>query len=412
MANFRIAIIGAGPAGCTLAKLLIQANINVTIFEGETSPDVRSQGGTLDLHPNSGLAALREAGLYDEFLKHARFDGGALKVTDKRLKEYISIPGTKEGSSHARPEIDRESLRKLLYESLPADTIRWGFRLKSVSDDLTLHFEQCNLGGFDLIVGADGAWSRVRPLLTDMQPHYVLLGGFRYKISDPENRFPDLYKLVNRGSIFSYSDHRSLTVQQMGDGSLSCGEWATRDESWDKAQKFDINDSKAVKAFLLNEYRDWSPEHLKFIEMADDASFIYRRLYMLPNGHSWENRPGVTLVGDAAHLTVPFSGQGVNLAMEDSLNLAHAIIEAEKQHSETALITKVKSFEDNMFKRAKKVQERSFGNMQDMFFTEGAPRTVIERYIIRDIQSQAGPIFSSVAAILVYVSYWFYKLVY
>jgi 2-polyprenyl-6-methoxyphenol hydroxylase-like FAD-dependent oxidoreductase len=412
MTNFKIAIIGAGPAGCLLANLLIQANITVNIFERESSPDVRSQGGTLDLHFNSGLAALREAGLYGEFLKHARFDGTALKVTDKRLKEYISLSGTKEGDSGGRPEIDRELLRKLLYESLPPDAIKWGYRLLSVSDDLTLHFEQGDMSGFDLIVGADGAWSRVRPLLTNVQPHYSLVGGFHFKISDPEKRCPDLYKLVNRGSVFSFSDHHGLTFQQMGDGSLSCSEWAARDETWDNVQGFDIGDRKVVKSFLLGEYHDWSPELLNAFEVADDDSFLYRRLYMLPVGLRWDSRPGVTLVGDAAHVTVPFAGEGVNLAMKDSMNLAHAIIEAEKQHSEAALTREVKSFENDMFKRARKVQERSFGNMQDMFMTEGAPRTVIERYFTRAFQSQTGPILGYLVAIPVYIYYWFYKLMY
>jgi 2-polyprenyl-6-methoxyphenol hydroxylase-like FAD-dependent oxidoreductase len=77
MARFRIAIIGAGPAGCTLARLLIHkgVNLDITIFEGEKALDARTQGGTLDLHTESGIAALRECGLHDEFVNLARFDG-------------------------------------------------------------------------------------------------------------------------------------------------------------------------------------------------------------------------------------------------------------------------------------------------------------------------------------------------
>lgn len=410
--KYKIAIIGGGPAGCTLAKLLVQANIDVTVFERETSPNIRSQGGTLDLHTDSGLAALKEAGLYEKFLKYARFEGEAIKVMDKRRTAYISASGSKEGSGRGRPEIDRELLRKLLCESLPPDTIRWGYHLLGISDDLTLHFEQGDVSGFNLVVGADGAWSKVRPLLTDIRPHYSLIGGFKFNISDVKNRFPDLYKLVNRGSVFSFSDHRALMFQQMGDGSLSCGEWATRDETWDKAQAFDISDANAVKAFLLEEYHDWSPEHLQFIKAADDDSFLYRRLYMLPVGNRWENRSGVTLVGDAAHLTVPFAGEGVNVAMKDSMNLAHSIIKAEKLNTDSALRAEVKSFEEDMFRRAKGVQERSVGNLEDMFLTEGAPRTVIERYVIRAIQSQTWPILGSLVAIPVYIFYWFFKLIY
>jgi 2-polyprenyl-6-methoxyphenol hydroxylase-like FAD-dependent oxidoreductase len=412
MSQSRIAIIGAGPAGCVLAKLLTQAGINVTVFERERSPDTRSQGGTLDLHVNSGLAALKEAGLYDEFLKHARFDGTALKVTDKRLKTYINLSGSKEGSSIGRPEIDREWLRKILYDSLPSGTIRWGYHLLQVGDDRTLHFEQEHISGFDLIVGADGAWSKVRPALTEIKPQYSLIGGFQMKISNPQERCPDLYNLVNRGSLFSFSDCRCLTFQQMGDGSLSCHEWTARDEDWDKTQKIDIQNSSTVKSFLLEQYHDWSDEHRSGIQEIDENSIVYRRLHMLPIGNRWKNKPGITLVGDAAHLTVPFAGEGVNIAMKDSMNLARVIIKAEMQGDKAVLEAGVKSFEEDMFRRAEAVQSRSVANMQDMILTEGAPYTSIERYVTRALQSQSGPILGLVVVIPVYLFYWFYKLLY
>lgn len=75
MSSPKIAIIGAGPSGCMLGRILHRAGISCTVFEGEASLDFRSQGGTLDLHDESGIAAMKKAGLYDEFLKHARFDG-------------------------------------------------------------------------------------------------------------------------------------------------------------------------------------------------------------------------------------------------------------------------------------------------------------------------------------------------
>ena len=76
MASVNVAIVGAGPAGCTLARLLqlSTAQIKVTVFEGDISLDTRTQGGTLDLHTETGIAALKKAKLYDKFLKLARFD--------------------------------------------------------------------------------------------------------------------------------------------------------------------------------------------------------------------------------------------------------------------------------------------------------------------------------------------------
>ena len=172
MSSLKIAIIGAGPAGCTLARLLLLKRISVVVFEGEESPNVRSQGGTLDLHTDTGLAALREAGLYDEFLKYARFDGEAIVIADKKLVRYVSAQGTDAKSSRGRPEIDRVKLRMILLESIPEGVIRWNHRLRKVDDDLCLYFEHGIEKGFDLVVGADGAWSKVRPLLSQKQPFY------------------------------------------------------------------------------------------------------------------------------------------------------------------------------------------------------------------------------------------------
>ena len=83
MTSLNVAIVGAGPAGCTLARLLQSSNvpIKVTIFEREASLDARIQGGTLDLHTDTGIAALKKAKLYDEFLTFARFDGEGNKQT-------------------------------------------------------------------------------------------------------------------------------------------------------------------------------------------------------------------------------------------------------------------------------------------------------------------------------------------
>ena len=172
MSPLKVAIIGAGPAGCTLARLLILKGISVVVFEGEVSPDVRSQGGTLDLHTDTGLVALREAGLYDEFLKYARFDGEAMVLADRKLVRYISTQGSNAKSSWGCPEINRVKLRLLLLESLPEGVIRWDHKLRKVDDNLCLQFDHRIESRFDLIVGADDAWSKVRRLLTQVQPFY------------------------------------------------------------------------------------------------------------------------------------------------------------------------------------------------------------------------------------------------
>ena len=381
----KIAIIGGGPAGCTLARLLLNASIPVTIFEGETSLNVRAQGGTLDLHNNTGLKALKEAGLYEEFLKDARFDGEALTVADKNLKFFVRLGGGTADTNRGRPEIDRMRLRDILVKSLPPETIRWGCRLRSIDeDDLSLHFDHGVEKGYDLIVGADGAWSKVRPLLSPVQPVYTGLGGISLVIEDVENRYPDIHKLVNRGSLFAVSDAKGLVAQQKGDGDLNISIWSPRDEDWMKTCGYDVRNPKEVKKAILHEYRDFCEPLRRMVEVASDVDFIPHTLYDLPAGHRWKSRPGVTLIGDAAHLSTPFAGEGVNVAMQDALLLAQAIITATKDDQPTKALNRLlEVFEEDMCRRGKAVQEHSRDNMYYMYFDPGAPAATIARWVRR-----------------------------
>lgn len=383
MAPMKIAIVGAGPVGLTLTRLLANnPAIEVTVFESEKSPDTRGQGGTLDLHPTTGLAALKEAGLYDEFLKRARFDGEALTVCDKRLFKYIKLPGVKEHSSRGRPEIDRTSLREMLLKSVPPHLIRWGCRLHAMDEDRTLIFDHGTESGFDLVVGADGAWSKVRKHISDQMPEYSGLTGFTWKIPNAKKTAPGCYKLVNRGSLFSYSDGRAIFCQQLGDGSLNLYTVAPWSEEWQANLPFDIHDTEMVRDTVLEEFHDWDPELLSFVHHAKEP--VLRPLFMLPVGWSWENRPGVTIIGDAAHVMTPFAGEGVNLGMRDALMLSRAIIKASNSPGPgTSLPAEIKSFEKDLFIRANETATLTNDLRIWLFFTDGSPRSVLEKFTLR-----------------------------
>lgn len=388
----KVAIIGAGPAGSTLARLLIRASIPVTIFEGESSMSVRAQGGTLDLHTGTGLKALKEAGLFEEYAQYARYDGEAINLADKNLVSLIKVGGTTEASSRGRPEIDRARLRQILVDSLPEGTIRWHCRLRSVdANTLSLHFDHGVETGFDLLIGADGAWSKVRPVLTDVEPYFVGLGGYDLFIHDAEKSHPDLYKLVNRGSLFVFSDGKGLNAQQRGDGTIIVYASGHRDEDWRKTCGYDLHNASEVKKAIREEFKDWAEPLVKLTQVADESDFTARSLYILPPGHRWKHRAKVTLIGDAAHLMTPHAGEGVNVAMEDALNLAQAIIRSvEIEDAVDALDKEISAFEDDMMTRATRVQNHSFANTKDMYFTPGAPHTVIDNWVRRAMAQQLG----------------------
>ena len=384
----QIAIIGAGPAGLTLANLLLRASIPFQLFERDGSRTDRSQGGTLDLHSETGLQALKEAGLMNSFMKYARYEGEDFIIADKHGKSYMSVVSGDEGNAE-RPEIDRRQLRQVLLENIPKESIRWGSRLRGISlrtGKPTLQFDHGDEAGFDLIVGADGAWSKVRPYLTHVNPQYVGFGGADFLIYDGVEEYPHLAKWVGRGSHFAFGDGKGLYNQRNGDGSIWVYAWTLRDEDWMQKTTYDLNDLEAVKAYFLKTYGDWKEEYKELISKAD--RYDRRNLYQLPQGHRWETKDGVTAIGDAAHVMSPCAGEGVNIAMDDALRLSRAIIAARHNQGE-GMAEGLRSFEKDMFERADRLKEQTTLNATGMFHPD-APGILIEGYMERQgLQTRA-----------------------
>jgi 2-polyprenyl-6-methoxyphenol hydroxylase-like FAD-dependent oxidoreductase len=372
----KIAIIGAGPAGLMLARLLIQKSIPVTIFEREQCATFRSQGGTLDLHRKSGLYALKEAGLFDQFLEHARYEGDDLVMADKTAVPVLDFRDEGYMGGECRPEIDREVLRKMLLGSIPADCIQWDHCLITAHPDGCLEFQSGNIQGpFDLVVGADGGRSRIRPLLTDVTPLYSGIAGFEFKIADIENRFPHIAQFVGRGSYFCWSDGRAIQAQRLGDKGMRVYAWGKKPETWAIDLHARYPSTQELKKIFLREYPDWSPILREWIEVADEDRRPWT-LYMLPTDFQWPHRRGFTLIGDAAHLMTPFSGEGVNAAFLDAVELSKQIVSSlplrGKSFSRVKLDAAVAAYETALFPRAHATMEDTADNLR-LFFRADAP---------------------------------------
>lgn len=286
--------------------------------------------------------------------------------------------------------------------------IRWGYRLESVDATGTLHFTSGDkAGGFDLIVGADGAWSKVRKVLTDEMPSYAGVGGFEGKIFNAAHERPWIDRLTNKGSWMSLGDCKSLGTQQCGDGTISAVFWHAGPEDWTK--DYDLDDPTAIKEALHREYRDWSAEYHAVIDAVDPASFQPRSIYHLPTGMTWESKPGFTIIGDAAHLMSPFSGEGVNCGMLDACELAAAIRKAATTGAQASegLALYVAEFEKTMRARTSRIQHSSYLNLQDMYLNPDALRANIEKFMIRNLVEELGWYARIPATILVY-TYFFY----
>lgn len=343
MTQPRIAIIGAGPAGLTLARILHLNDIAATVFEREEHSLARPQGGTLDLHVESGQLALRRAGLEAEFLRIARYEDQGSRLYDK----HGTLVLADDDDSGDRPEVDRSALREVLLNSLPADTVQWGRELRDIharpGGGYDLAFGADLLGPFDLVIGADGAWSRVRPLVSRYRPQYSGLTFIEFGIDDVDVSHPALSKLVGRGKIGAEGDGKSMIVQRNANAHLRGYAIFRVPSDW--AEKtFDFASPAVARARLMAEFADWAPELVDLIAASNDH-IVARAIHALPIGHHWPNRAGITLLGDAAHVMSPFGGEGVNAAMLDAAELARHLVEAGDWTQA------VKLYEQEMFER-------------------------------------------------------------
>jgi 2-polyprenyl-6-methoxyphenol hydroxylase-like FAD-dependent oxidoreductase len=317
-----VTIIGAGLGGLTLARVLHVRGIPATIYEAEPSPTARTQGGMLDIHDDTGQPALQAAGLIEEFRSLILEGREASRVLDQNGTVLLDEPDDGTGG---RPEVHRGALRQMLLGSLPVGTMRWGHKASSVRALGEGRHEGTFADGgavvTSLLVGADGAWSRVRPLLSGAEPEYVGTSFIESYQFDSDIRHPASARAVGDGQLFALAPGQGIVTHRESGGTLHTYVALSRPQDW--LAGIDFTDSAAATARIAQEFDGWAPELTALITGSDTAP-VLRPISALPAGHQWDRVPGVTLLGDAAHLMSP-SGEGANLAMYDGAELGQAI---------------------------------------------------------------------------------------
>ncbi|OKI19875.1 NAD(P)/FAD-dependent oxidoreductase [Streptomyces sp. CB03911] len=364
-----VTIIGAGLGGLTLARVLHVHGIPATVHEADPSPESRTQGGQLDIHEEDGQRALADAGLTDEFRAIIHEGADAARVLDRHGALLLDIPS--EGTA-VRPEVLRGDLRRILLDSLPEGTVRWGSKVTGVrplgDGRHELTFTDGPTVTSDILVGADGAWSRVRPLLSDARPVYTGTTFVETYLHDVDERHPATAATVGPGAMYALAPGKGIVAHREAGGVLHTYVELNRSAEWIAAT--DFTDAAAAAARVAAEFDGWAP-HLTALITDGASAPVARMIHTLPDGHRWDRVPGVTLLGDAAHLMPP-SGDGANLAMFDGAELGKAIAR-HPDDVEAALA----AYEKELFPRSEAFYADAH-EILDLCLGERAPQSFID----------------------------------
>ncbi len=384
--NKQVAVVGAGPGGLTLARLLQMRGADVTVLERDSSRDARNQGSTLDLHSDAGLAALEAAGLMDAFRANYRPGADSLLIQDGQAR-VLHVDESSHGLSFERPEIDRGPLRDLLIESLRSGTVVWDRKLEGVTEDgsrVRLHFAGEETFEADLVIAADGANSRLRPHVTPIRPTYSGVTIFEGNIADAAADLPHFVQRLSGGyrAILAVGGEKSLAMGTKGDGSAAfyCGFKVP--EAWSKEPHADLSSAAGRVKWFHETYPGWSEFYDPLFQHTDKLT--PRPQYYCSFDQRWIAKQNMTLIGDAAHVMPPYAGEGVNMAMLDPLVLATELSSDQWDSTQEAIA----AYEREMFSRTSDVARTTMENTE-MFHSPDAGSRLVALFQQFETERQA-----------------------
>lgn len=363
--ELRVAVVGAGIAGLTLAAALIEAGVQCRIYEraqelGEVGAGIQlSPNGTRLLERLGAAATLRERAVRPAAIEMRRWDSGGLL---NRTALGQACEDMYQGPYYC---LHRADLHAILVELLPGDVIKLGTRAASVTDAggaaeigaAEIGFADGSVETADVVVGADGIRSVVRQALIDDEPRFS--GQAVYRGLIPSGRLPSLLDEPRVQLWLGPGQHCVCYPVSAGQqisfvATTPAGDW--RGESWTE---------EGSVADVIEAYQGWNPQVRSLLDAADRVTRW--ALHDRAPVSRWSGQR-ITIVGDAAHPMLPFGAQGANQAIEDAVTLAACLSGTTPAKAPAAL----RRYEEIRKPRTNHVQQAIAQNARNHHFADGA----------------------------------------
>ncbi|SEJ48170.1 2-polyprenyl-6-methoxyphenol hydroxylase [Sphingobium sp. AP50] len=312
MQNQNILIVGGGIGGLTSGIALCRSGHKVTIIEKD--PDWSVYGVGI-IQQGNAIRAVKQLGIIDEYLD-AGFGFDFVEIFTPTGRKVARIPSPKLVEGYpASVGIGRRALHKVLGQQAQAAgaNVRLGVTAEGLADDGTQVTVRLSHGGserFDIVIGADGLYSRTR-----------------------QQTFPDGPKPAFTGQAvwrYNFSKPHELDCLQAYEGAVGAGlvplssdlmyMFVTTPEP--ENPRYPV---EGLAATMRGKLVGMPAAISKLAtQITDDSAVVYKPLETLFLSGDW-HKGRTVLLGDAVHATTPHLGQGAGMAIEDSLVLADEI---------------------------------------------------------------------------------------